>query len=362
MLEMMIAIAVGSFVVLGIYSIYSVSMRTYRLQDQTVEAIAHLRTGMSQLKTDLRSTAFNAPAQSDKEDWVFVVGANPIFAFSIEVDQDLPVANPVANININPQRVTLTGDFEGHQTFTTSAVNGQEITLQWSPENGTEADFNRIFSKDHMLRIELYGQARQEQVIPINSADYRGGLNPTVRVAAPVQSMQGFGSGHEVGVLSTVRYRLVRDTKRDKESVKYDLIREKIDRFGLPVVGSWLVVAEYVVDMQFYDFCFNTTNPSSGTMEQTPIFHVCHATLADLKASAQHLDPKGTNDSHLLRSVSFKLSVRSPFEDAVVRHTPRASLNAPLKTYELDIQAEGAARVVESAAMVFLAGIQARRQ
>jgi hypothetical protein len=356
------AVVIGSFVIMGLYSLYSISMRAYRLQDQTMEAWGHLRTGATQLKADLRSAAFNAPAQSDKEDWVFVLGASPIYAVAIDVDPDVPVASPAQNENVFPQRITLTGDFESHQTFTTSMVQGQDLVLQWGPTNGDETEFNRIFSPTNLVRIELYGVARQEQIIPIDSASYNGGNNPTVSLTASVQNIQGFGSGHEVTVLSRVRYRLQRDTKRDKESVKYDLIREKLDRSGLPVMGSWLVVAEYIVDLQVLDLCFNTTTPIPGSMQQLPVLITCYPTLSDLADSPHKLTVSGNNDSHLLRSLTFKLSARASYEDPIVMFSPRTSEVAPLRAFDIDPTMKGAARVVETASTTFFTSIQARRQ
>ncbi len=62
------------------------------------------------------------------------------------------------------------------------------------------------------------------------------------------------------------------------------------------------------------------------------------------------------------RSLTFKRAVRAPYEDSVVTFAPRPEVDGPLRAYELDPNLIGAARVVETAATVFLTGIQARRQ
>jgi len=362
LIELMIAVLVGAFVIMALYAMYSISVRTYRVQDQAMEALSQLRAGTSQLRADLRSAAFNAPAQSEKEPWAFVFGGVPLYAVVVDVDPEVPVSDIGSNDNISPQRITLTGDFDSHQLFQATMIAGQEVTLQWGPENGTKTDFERIFVSSNQLRIEMYGAARQEQYIPIVSANYNGGINPKITVQDAVQNISGFGSGSEVSVVSTIRYRLERDTKRNEESVKYDLIREKINPMGQPVQGSWLVVAEYVVDLQVFDLCFNESEPEAGTMEQLPIELVCYPTLEKLSSSFHSLDNNSNNTAHQLRAMSVKIATRTSFEDQDITFAPRDSINEPLRTYELDPSLAGAARVYEAPFTVFMTSIQSRRQ
>jgi prepilin-type N-terminal cleavage/methylation domain-containing protein len=362
LIELMIAVLVGAVVIMALYAMYSISVRSYRVQDQALEAMSQLRAGTTQLRADLRSAAFNAPSQSEKEPWVFVLGGASLYAVVVDVDPDVPVANIGENDNIVPQRITLTGDFDSHQLFQATMIAGQAVTLQWGPENGGKVDFDRIFVNSNQLRIETYGAARQEQYIPIVSANFNGGVNPTITVQDSVQNVNGFGSGSEVSVVSTIRYRLELDTRRNADSVKYDLIREKISPMGQAVKGSWLVVAEYVVDLQFFDLCFNESTPVVGTMEQLPIALVCYPTLEELSSSPHSLDNNSNNTAHQLRSVSVKLSTRTAFEDQDVSFASRDTINEPLRTYELDPSLAGAARVYEAPFTVFMTSIQARRQ
>lgn len=358
----MIAVLIGAFVIMAIYAMYSISIRGYRVQDQGMEATAQLRTALTQLRADLRSAAFNAPAQSDKEPWVFVLGGAPLYGVIVEVDPNVPVANIGQNNNIRPQRITLTGDFESHQTYQAARITGQTVTLAWTPAHGNQTDFERIFVNSNQLRIEPYGVARQEQYVAITSSDFNGGSNPTITVANPVQSISGFGSGSEVTVISTIRYRLIRDTRRNDESVKYDLVREKINALGGPVPGSWLVIAEYIVDLQVYDFCFNSSAPQAGTMEQLPIQLVCYPTIEQLDAGPHSLNNDDTNDAHQLRALSVKLSARTIFEDPDIPFASRPTIDEPLRTYDLDPELSGAARVYEAPFTVFMTSLQARRQ
>ncbi len=360
LVELMVAVLVGSIVLVGVYTIYSVSVRGYRVQDQAVQAIGQLRTAMHQLKSDLRSAAFNAPAQSEVETWVRVVGAPPLAAVAIDVDPQTPVAHAGVNTAIAPQRLRLLGDYDSHRVWTTVRIEGTIVTLQWNPEHGGQAEFERIFNSERFLRIEMYGEARQEQYIPIASTKWDVNA-PQVTVASQVLDVKGYGAGHEVTVASYIRYRLVRDTRRNDASVKYDLIRERLDTQGQPIAGSWLVVAENIVDMQFYDLCFNITAPELGTMRQTPVDLRCYPNLAAVP-EAYSLAPDDDNQSHLLRSVTVKIAARTPYEDPEVPFAPRPTIDQPLNAFEVDPETEGAARVFEGAATVFLTSVQARRQ
>ena len=366
LIELMVAVLVGSIVVAGIYLLYNQSVRAYRVQDQSLDAIGQLRAAMHQMRTDLRSAGYNAPCQTDMEAWVTTPPGMVLSAVAVETDPDLPVMLPGVNTSIAPQQVRILGDFWSHRTYTTEAVSGQTVTLRWGPEDGDENEFNRIFNARRLLRIETYGVIREEQLIPISTADFSGGFNPTITLSNAVQGIGGFGTGNEVSVVGYIRYRLKRDTRRDSESLKVDLVREELRPNGTLAEGSALIIAENVVDLQVYDVCMNTNTPEPGTMIQLPIVPgvslKCFSTLNTLDAAGRSLAPNSGNESHLLRSLSIKLAARTPYEDPDIPFAPRDTIDQPLRAYELDIDLPGAARVFELAAMTTLTSIQTRRQ
>ncbi|MEC9071537.1 MAG: hypothetical protein VX938_04120, partial [Myxococcota bacterium] len=265
------------------------------------------------------------------------------------------------------------GDFFSHRTYTAEQVAGQTVTLKWDQvTDGSQADFERIFNNRRMLRVETFGEARREQVIPIATASFNGGFSPTVTLTDPVQNMNGFGTGSEVSVLGYVRYRLKRDTRRNAEGGKVDLIREELTPQGAAIDGTALIIAEYVVDLQVYDFCFNVTKPEEGTMRQVPVQIECVEDLGTLTSfegffagfygSSLSLRADDSNQSHLLRSLTVRVSTRTPYEDEDIPVLAKEEINQPLHTYEVEPEMDGAARVTEIAAMVTLTSIQARRQ
>ena len=363
LLELMVSVLVSSIVLFGVFTIYNATITGYRVQDQSLQALGQLRVATQQLRADLRSAGFNAPSQSIEEDWVITRDTTTLSALAIDIDPTNPVIHPNSNKNIQPHRIRLFGDYIAHQSWRTLRIEGQNITLQTTPGQDTEADFNRVFKSGNVLRLELHGQARAEQYVAIREAQWNNGNGPMVTVSNNIQGILGFGEGHEVSVATFVRYRLQRDERRSDDSVKYDLIRERLDENGKPIAGSWLIVAEYVVDLQVYDICLNGTLPVElGTMAQDPPSVVCYDTLEALESGPFTLAPNSDNDAHLVRSVTVKISTRAPNEDENIPFMPRSQRDAPLRAFDLDPQMPGAARVHELATTTFMTSIQARRQ
>lgn len=364
-MELMVAILVSAIVLAGVYSLYTTSARGYRLQNQTIGALGQLRMGLRQVRADVRSAAYHAPAQSNEEPWVDASVPGVLTAFTMQPDPDGPVHLPGFNTNIEPQQLTLLGDFWGQETYETQGISGQDVTLSSdSVSDLNQDDFERIFRTTRFLRLVPYGRAATEQIIPIDSRAWNGGVNPTIGLEEGVDGVQGLGSGYQVSVLGYVRYRLMQDTRDEgDESPKFDLIRQELDEQRNPVGGA-LVVAERVVDMRLYDFCLNVTPPSPGstTMEQTPVDIECYEDPAALQDAGYSLAPGAGNDSHLLRSVTLKLAARTAEEDPDRLFAPRDTRDEPLRSYELNQDAQGAARVFEMAATVTTTSIQARRR
>lgn len=373
LVELMVAVVIASVVMLGVYSMYTSSVRGYRVQGQQLDALGQLRMAMRQVRADLRSAGYNAPGQSNAETWVETPPGLVVSAISVEVDPEAPVIAMHQNKHIKPQRLRILGDFFSHRTYTVEQAAGQTVTLRWDEaKDGSLHEFNRIFSDRRMLRVETFGEARREQVIPIASANFNGGFSPSITLTDPLQNMNGFGTGSEASVLGYVRYRLKRDTRRDADGGKIDLIREELTPKGAPIAGSALIIAEYVVDLQAHDMCFNVTKPEEGTMRQTPVKIRCIENLDTLTSfegfyagffgSSLSLRADDSNQSHLLRAITIRVSTRTPFEDEDVPFVSRKTADEPMHTYDVDPEMDGAARVSELAAMVTLTSIQARRQ
>lgn len=366
LIELMITILLSAIVVGGVYAMYTVSVQAYRTQDHAIEAQSNLRRGLAQLRIDLRSAAFNAPANSDAEPWVEVVGITDILtAVQVEVDPNTPVHEDGINDAIAPQMLTLLGSYDSQLVFRTLRIDNDKVTIEWDQTEWRQADFDRVFNTNNLARLEFYGAAKNEQFIPIASVEAfdPSSATQTFTLASAPQDIEklGLGAGHEVSIAGYVRYRLQQDTKRDADSAKYDLIRERLDPRGNAVAGSWLTIAEYVVDLQFYDLCYNEAAPISETTLTNTVTLQCYPTLAGAQAGGQGLDPGVNNASPRLRSLKVKLATRSPFEDPNMPFSARANVDVPLRAYEVTPEIFGAARVFEATATVFMTSLQARR-
>lgn len=374
LIELMVAVLVGAIVVAGIYMMYSVSAKGYRIQGQTLDALGQLRTAVHQIRADLRSAGFNAPSQSAIEPWVTTAPNVVLSAVAVEDDEvSATVHEPTVNTDIDPQTLRILGDFWAHRSYQSARIvdNGatSTVTLEWvqgdppsDTVHGNEAEFARIFTTSRFLRVEPFGVARAEYVFRIVSADFAAGV-PTVTVNGGIP-VTGFGAGAEVTVLGYVRYRLRHATEYDPNSSKYDLVREEVDASTGNGLGA-LTVAEYVVDFRLYDLCFNTRdfNEVGVSTRQTPVQIDCRRDVLALDdAPPISLGEDDGNESHLLRALTVKIAARTPNEDPDVLFVQRTDSDQPLHAYDLDPDLPGAARVFEMAATTVLTGVQSRRE
>ncbi len=366
LLELMITALVGAIVIAGVYSMYTISTKTYRIQNESLDALGQLRSAHKQLRADLRSAGYNSPGHTGVEGWVTTAGGAVYTALAVDHDDDPQVANPASNTGTNPHRLRILGDFWSQQTYRTASVTGATVTLEWDvATHGDQAEFERIFDpygrdSHRILRLETYGVARQEQFIPIATADFGTGANPTITLAQDPVGISGFGGGNEVSITGYVRYEL----GLDATGLKSDLFRVELLADGdTEIAESRLVIAEYIVDMQIYDVIVNRTIPEIGTMRQVPVdlYHMGTSVEWDAEYPLAPDDP-ANNFSHHVRSLTVKLSARTPHEDEGVPFAARIAQDAPLHAYELDPGLPGAARVFELASVTALTAIVARRQ
>ncbi len=361
LIELMVTVLVGSIVIAGVYMMYTTSARGYRAQNHALDAIGQIRMGLKQIKADLRSAGFNAPAQSLQEAWVSVPSGDVLSAIAIDVDPTSPVIEPSQNTNIAPQRLRILGDFWSQRSYVVELVGGAVVTLRWDVAvDGEVEEFDRIFVTGRLLRLEAYGSARTEEFIAITDSAFNAGLNPTVTVAQAPGTISGLGTGTEASVLGYVQYSL-KDTG-STSGLKLDLVREELDITGAAVPNTGLVVAENIVDLQFYDLCMNTAAIEAGTMRQVPVSLACFQNLAGLQAAGRSLAADGTNQSELLRGVTVKMASRASHEEEDLLFAQRDTIDEPLRAYDLAPDVPGAARVFEMASAVALISVQARRQ
>lgn len=355
LIELLVAVSVAMILMLALYYIYAVSTKTFKTQDETMGAMDQARFGLEQIRRDIGKAAFLATPNSIADAMVCPKPAEDLKGIVFE--RIGAVGNPGFNKNIQPNGVTIFGAFWGSDVYITRSVLGNIVTLQnagdGAPYPSTEDEFNRIFAAGRFLR--LVNAEQFEGYYRIDSASFATGeiqLEQPVGVATPPNycGVQGFGVGLDANVVGHIRYRQITDPD-DATGAKVDLIREEIDSTDVtlqtPVANSAVRIAEFVVDLQFYDFIVDTDR--TGRAPFTAAFPL----ISDvLDAGTQKLDNTTAARPQDLRFVTIKLTTRTVHEDEMVRMVERPALFAPIETYEVEPTMLGSARTVSLASRV----------
>jgi prepilin-type N-terminal cleavage/methylation domain-containing protein len=354
--ELMIGVALSSLIVLGIYYIYSTSTATYRVQDQVLQAMDQARFALSQLQRDISAAGLLATPNSTNDSNVCPKPINQdlrgiVFRLEGARDQDGGAARqPMA-----PVSVTMFGSFWSTNIYYTRSINGTTVRLQdladGAPYPTDQVEFDQIFRPGRMVRIVNAEQF--EMYYPIASADFG---TRTLVLAQPVATttppdfcgVQGFGVGLEINPVGYVRYVLRADPA---EAGKVDLLREELDAtdpaLDTVMASSTIRVAEYVADLQFYDFAVDT-----DVTGRAPLLGFIQNPEGVIGAGVPRLDMDVRARPQDLRFVTAKVTTRTRDEDERFFFRPRQNLHDPLEAYELDRAMVGAARTVTLATRI----------
>lgn len=358
--ELMVTIVLAILILGGIYVIFSRSVGAYRVENQILSMQDRARFGLDHIRRDLRRAGFLATPNS-------IVDANvcPKPDAALRAVSLYPNTGTVfqpwgdANPNIEPTSIVLFGDFFSGQIYRTQGVIGNRVFLQVTANfPPSEAEFNRVFNTDRYLRIVTKDQ--YEIMVPIQESDFverSVTLEEEVPVvgATAVCGISGFGEGLDVNVAGFIRYRIAADTRPNAPVGKTDLVREELQVDGLNVIdGSQLVIADYAVDLQFYDFGFDTDN--TGLNPTVVVFPL----LSNVAGSGVgFLDPQPGSTPEDLRFLTAVLTVRSEEEDPNHTYLDRAEVFAPLDGYQLD-EMDGGCRTLTTASRVQLSSVAVR--
>ncbi|MCI5165793.1 MAG: prepilin-type N-terminal cleavage/methylation domain-containing protein [Candidatus Electrothrix sp. GM3_4] len=85
LIELMVALAIGSVIIIGIYSTYTGQQRISQTQDQVVEIQQNLRAGLDMMSRELRMAGFDPDGT---EDVGFTEATETSVAFTMRVDGD----------------------------------------------------------------------------------------------------------------------------------------------------------------------------------------------------------------------------------------------------------------------------------
>lgn len=363
MIELMVALSVATIIMLGVYQIYSISVGTYRTQDEVINAMNQARFGFEQLRRDISRAGFLATPHSAADTMVCPKPLNDIRAIIFERAGD--VANPGDNVNIQPSGVILFGGFWSAEVYRTDSVIGNVVTLQTAadgaPYPATVEEFDAIFLPGRYLRIVNAEQFEgYYRITNSNFGTAEVQLNAPVAVATPPNfcGVQGFGVGLDATVAGYVRYRLVTDPA-DATGRKVDLVRQELNGVDPTLQTTFpnttIRIAANAVDLQFYDFIVDSDR--SG---QAPLMLDLPNIGDVLDAGAQKLDNSVEARPQDLRFVTLKLTTRTEHEDEGTRHVRRTGLFDPIETYEVDPAMAGSARTLSLAGRIGVRSLEVR--
>lgn len=350
-----------SVILLGsVYYVYSLSASSYRIGSQMLRAMDQARFAMDQLRRDISAAAFLASPNTQADPDVCLKPNPPLKGIVFQQMGDVANAGVGDDDNqfITPTAVTLLGAWWSPALFVVETISGADVYLTAASMPATQPEFDSIFVRNRFLRIVTQDQL--EMYIQISGASYaarRITLASPVPIAIPPDrcGYYGDGNGIEVNVVGYIRYRLMADSRAGAPAGKVDLIREELTPQFNPIAGTALVVAEYVADIQFYDFVRD-----QDMTRRDPDLAV-DPLIEDVVTGST--GRYGTNDDSTpqrLRYVTIKVTTRTEEEDPTVRFVPRANNHAALDFYQVDPTMEGAARTVTLAARVGLRSFAVR--
>ena len=391
--ELMVAMTISIMLMAATYYIAKTQLGTSQSQQEVMSAYKDARMALTYLKSDISAAGFMATPDLQTD------------ASGKPIDPDictLPTLNqtmrPVAiqlerptnnlylgnyNQKIHPMSIVLFGSYPSHLVFRTDHIQGKNIYLQ----NGTgtnfpiQAEFNRIFSISHILR--LVNQNNKILFFRIIGRDYSSAkiiVNQTVPAASGNCGVAGFGRGLAVNSTAFIRYRLKRKTDPNQSALRnhYVLIQEELNPFNnwSPVVNTTIPIADHAVDLQFYDFAIDTDTtgqdpdlssfkwkPNPFTLPESVLMQGIATPVpvylgSDPTKSASY----GAKD---LRFMTIKLSLSTSDEDHSITYKQGIGSSGPgnhkpIDYFDIDPSSEGLARVVSILSKVELTNLAAR--
>jgi Tfp pilus assembly protein PilE len=379
LVEVMVTVALTTVVIAGVYMIYSKSVLAFRVENQVMTMQDRLRFGLEHLKRDVRRAGFLATPNSLVDTNICPPPTNRLRAVTI-TQGDGDVAEDIENDNISPSSITLFGDFFSGQVYRTNGITSNIVYLDGGAANfpSNELEFERIFcgvscnAPNRYLRIVTRDQF--EVMLEITAATYESPSGPFVELNQVVPrvgggnlcGITGLGEGLEANVTGFVRYRIAFDERPNAptdtgedggNALKTDLIREELDVDGATEMdGTQLVIADYAVDLQFYDFGFDVSG--SAALPQMAWYPLVTDVLSG--ANPGVLDDSASATPESLRAVTVKLTLRADEEDPSFNPLPREEQFDPIDGYDIYPDLQGSCRTLSLAGKVGLTSLLAR--
>ena len=266
LIELLVGMMLTSIVVFATYMIFATSSENFHHQELTSENNNNVRFALDVLHTDI-ARAGNFSTRLSSSD----VRCCPKPSFEIP-GVFINSGQSIASSTYLPDGLTfdellVVGDMTGRTPFHLSSISGNVLTLIEGPITGdtpiTNEEFESIFAPPRMIRL-----TNPDGVYQFSKVSSVNGAARTVTVVTPpMQTTSGScgymplaGENHEVNAVTAYLYTLDIDPNAPsgapfyESETKSDLVRYRVDLTGTsysPVDSSRVVIAEYVVGLQF---------------------------------------------------------------------------------------------------------------
>jgi len=379
LVELMVAMLAGTITVSAGYYLSTVSVRTIGDQMRASDTQMGLRVAMDQIRRDFSRAAYLGTRNSANLPAITCGGvatsslAQPITAASVVINGSAGalaanILNPAVNLT-RADLVTIEGSFASGMMFLVDstpqpnnivAIDPTTASFQVafappaSPGGGAAVydatRFTDVFRPGRVLRFETAGLFYFRRITASNG----GGAVPTVTLdaALPADLSCGSRGSSYVGVVSRIQYMVEPITVFPAPAAAADiinaitpfpagvrpalgthtraaLVRREIDyATNAPVVPS---TASIVLD-NLVEFQVNGIRNTAAD-GATPVYAVADSITAPTIQQVSTLNPEQ------LRSLVVTISSRSLEGDRVRSFMPRANLNAPMLTFQMDVDA-----------------------
>ncbi|MFN3202265.1 MAG: PilW family protein [Bradymonadia bacterium] len=334
LVELLVSVLLAAVVLMSIYFVFINNARQYYLQEQVVQMQESVRFAVEFVKNDLRNAGRNTIISGDPNSWnnpeanLFCRPEEGISAVRL-FDDD---ANAPGFLNedepFNPDRLRLLRDASSGNPLKTQSINGNQVVVAAADQQSTitgraimnsAARFESMFVPGRYLLIHtLQANPPMIDLVPITAVQFNGaGLPATITLAnndalstGPcIQDVLCTGDC-TVNPIEVVEYALQADPDLPRKS---DLVRRELTVQGGDLAvrdGSTLVIADYVVNLQFWGH-YDTRAPGS----LTPSFPADDDLTDDVGNWLEDEEEAMNLRTHRLRGIHMLLAARTPRED-----------------------------------------------
>ncbi|MEO7094288.1 MAG: prepilin-type N-terminal cleavage/methylation domain-containing protein [Polyangiales bacterium] len=356
LVELLVAVVAGLFVVLAAFLLSKGSTKLFADENRVGTAQLNLRLGLDRLRSDLARAGFmTSPNVATDPDVCPDPNKSGFIARlqSVYYERGGSYLGTKAGSDLNglsPDAITLTGNFAGTDSYLassveTSAAGGYDVFLQRNfgamqrllsagDSGTTQSVLDATFPAGKVIRIQNPLGSSQFMVIDtVAMASTVGGdapkihlrVTPTLRtviVGNPDKrcGITGYGLGSTVNSVQFVKYDLRNlstlapwaypDPVAD--AIKYDLIRTELNPDGSEITTAPVptsIVAEYVVDMKFA-FTIDEGTVSGGLYREPLLKAYPFDDAAGVAAASDILAGGGTAKPQRIRSIRFQITTR----------------------------------------------------